>query len=54
MRLRSPRAGGNWNNAANDGPWNVNWNNAPAYANWNYGARLLSISAAHKCSQPQN
>jgi len=37
-----PIVGGNWNNAANAGLWNLNVNNSASNSNSNIGARLAN------------
>ncbi|MBD9191025.1 MAG: hypothetical protein EGP96_00505 [Roseburia inulinivorans] len=37
--LRLPICGGNWNNGANAGVFNLNLNNPRSNANWNIGFR---------------
>lgn len=39
MGLKIPIRGGNWNNQANAGVFNLNVNNVRSYANWNIGFR---------------
>jgi hypothetical protein len=39
MLKMCPISGGNWNNSANAGVWNLNWNNGRGNSNDNIGFR---------------
>ncbi len=47
----SPSAirGGNWNNGANTGVFNVNFNNPRSNSNWNIGGRPALPSVGNVC-----